>query len=41
MVKAKDRSGFERHFRRLAKRFAGDSETAVDRIYQAFEKSTP
>jgi prephenate dehydrogenase len=40
MVEVKDRRAFERHFRRLAKRFAGDSETAVDRIYQAFEKST-
>ncbi len=40
MIESKDRRAFERHFRRLAKRFRDDSGAAVDQVYRAFERST-
>jgi prephenate dehydrogenase len=41
LIDAKDRAGFEKRFSEISRAFAGDSESAIGSVYQAFEKSNP
>ncbi len=40
LVEGRDRKAFEERFEELSRRYAGDSRTALDLVYQAFEKSS-
>jgi prephenate dehydrogenase len=39
LIEDKDRSGFERHFRELSAKYAGDSKGALEQVYRTFEKN--
>jgi prephenate dehydrogenase len=40
LLERRDRRGFEERFEELSRRYAGESRTALDLVYQAFEKSS-
>jgi len=40
LIAARDREGFARRFSEIAGRYSGDSQAALDLVYQAFEKTS-
>ncbi len=40
LIERRDRKGFEKRFSGLSKKYAGDSKSALDLVYQAFERSS-